>query len=100
MLQPKAHLRVLLRVLLSYESESAKVGQRVFESFHHMDAEMGVAKKLPNDEGTSDTSASFLQDIAALLQLSQKSVAKATFGRTLFGFKWQRWYRVRNWRTS
>ena len=53
---------------------------------------MGTANKVRNDLGASGTLASFLEDVAELAQLSQKSVAEETLGRTVFAFRWQRVY--------
>ena len=74
----------------SYESESADLGRRDFESARQIEDTMGVAKRARRDLGASDTSASFPQDAAELLQLSQKKVATPMFGRTVLAFKRQR----------
>ena len=53
---------------------------------------MGAAKKVRNDLGALETSASFLADVAELLQVPQKRVARSMIGRAIFTFKTQRWY--------
>ena len=85
-------MEVLQTALQSYGAASAKMGQQVFETFCRADAVMGMAKTLRIQSGASDASANFLQDRAALLQLSSKRVVKATFRRTAFAFMWGRRY--------
>ena len=92
LLQPCMYLEVPLSAKQSYESASANLGQRVFEMFCHTEGVMGVARMLRNALNASDTASSFLQDVADLLRQSQKKVVKAMCGRTVFKFKWQRWY--------
>ena len=85
-------MAVLLSVLQSYDSESAAEGRRVFDSFRCMEETMGVAKKVRAELGATQPAASFLQDIAELLQVSQMKTARSTFGRANFAFKCQRWF--------
>ena len=92
LLQPKVYLEAPQTALQSHRSASAEMGRQVFETSCHSDEVMGTAKKLRIELGATDTSASFLQDVAELLQFSQKRVARAMFGRTALAFKWQRWY--------
>ena len=58
--QPGAYLVVLLSVLQSYNSKSATVRLRVFDSFCSIGEPMGAAKKVRDELGASGTTASFL----------------------------------------
>ena len=63
----------------------------MFDTLRHSGEVPGVAEALRNELKASDSSASFLQDAAGLLQPSSTRVAKATFGRFVLAFRWQRW---------
>ena len=60
-----------------------------------------MPKKIRHELGASQTclrhgfcmgADSFLRDVAELVQVSQKKIARSMFGRTNFAFRWQRWY--------
>ena len=59
----------------------------MFDTLHHSGEVPGVAEALRNELKASDSSASFLQDAAELLQPSSTRAAKAMFGRSAFAFK-------------
>ena len=76
-LQPKVYSEVLKTAPQSRGSAPAKMGKQGFETFCLTDGVMGVAKTSHFEFGASDTSASFLQDVAELVRLPSTRLAKA-----------------------
>ena len=72
LVQPGAYLGVLFSALQSYDSKSATLGLRVFDSFCYVEEPMSVAKKVRDVLDESETAASLLQDVIELLQALPK----------------------------
>ena len=90
LLQLKVYLDAPQSVLESYGSESAKAGDRMFDTSRNADGPaMGAAQVL---RAVSKETASLTQDVFKLVEPAKPRVAKSMFARTMFARKWERWH--------